>query len=80
MLIAAMLMASPARAFDGETLRGACNDVIKYQQNKTDKSVSILNVGICYGFISGVINNHKVMFKYRKVQKTILYSRKSVEC
>ena len=69
MLIVAMLMASPARAFDGETLRGACNDVIKYQQNKTDKSVSRLNVGICYGFISGVINNHKVMFKYRKVQK-----------
>ena len=69
MLILAMLMASPARAFDGETLRGACNDVIKYQQNKTDKSVSRLNVGICYGFISGVINNHKVMFQYRKVQK-----------
>src|SRR5210317_2065525 len=69
MLFVAMFMASPARAFDGETLRGACNDVIKYQQNKTDKSVSRLNVGICYGFISGVINNHKVMFKYRKVQK-----------
>jgi hypothetical protein len=69
MLIAAMFMASKARAFDGETLRGACNDVIKYQQNKSDKSVSRLNVGICYGFISGVINNHKVMYKYRKVQK-----------
>ena len=62
-------MASPAKAFNGEKLHGYCSAVIKYQQDKSDKSVSKLDMGFCYGFISGVVNNHKVMFKYRKVPK-----------
>lgn len=70
MFFAAIFIASPANAFNGEQLLGYCTDVIKYQQDKSDKSPSrFYNMGLCYGFISGVVNNHKIMFQYRKVPK-----------
>jgi hypothetical protein len=67
LMLGLLFLPASAKAFSGEKLLGFCKEVQKYQTNKDDKSVSEFDMGLCYGFISGVVNNHRIMFKYRKM-------------
>ncbi len=64
MFILAMLMASPVKAANGEKLLNDCNNIIKYQQNKSDKTVSTVGAGSCFGYIGATIDTHSSLVEY----------------
>ena len=59
-----LFIASPVMAANGKKLLSDCNNVIKYQQTKSDKNVSILGAGLCYGYIGSTIDTHTSLIEY----------------
>ena len=59
-----MFITSPVLAANGKKLLNDCNNVIKYQQNKSDKTVSVLGAGLCYGYIGSTIDTHASLTEF----------------
>ena len=64
LVVVSLFIASPVLAANGKKLLNDCNNVIKYQQNKSDKTVSVLGAGLCYGYIGSTIDTHASLTEF----------------